>query len=156
MNTNRLLWMLVVADVLLAFASVGAEGFFGWTLPPALAAYNHARFTGFSISSAGDAIHLLLLATTVLCAFAAWIGLVSYWSFARRLYLVSWAIWILVILVSGPRVSTSLGVIFSVMNAMVGGVILGLIYFSDLAHRYERAPVESVAPAGTSLGAGRA
>ena len=155
MNKNRLLWMLVAADVLLAFASVGAEAFFGWTLPPSLAEYKHTRFTGFSISSAGDVIQLLLLATTVLCAFGAWIGLVSYWRFARRLYLVSLATWILLILLSGPRVTTSVGAMFGVMNALVGGVILGLVYFSDLACRFERASVERMAPA-TSLGTDRA
>ena len=156
MNKNRLLWMLVATDVLLAFASVGAEGFFGWTLPPPLAEYNHTRFTGISISRVGDVIHLLLLATTVLCAFAAWIGLVSYWRFARRLYLVSLALSILLILLSGPRVETSIGAMFSAMNALVGGVILGLVYFSDLARRFERAPVERVTPAETRLGTDRA
>ena len=147
--------MLVAADVLLAFASVGAEAFFGWTLPPSLAEYTHTRFTGFTISSAGGVIQLFLLATTVLLAFGAWIGLVSYWRFARGLYLVSWATWILLILLSGPRVRTSVGTMFSEMNALVGGVILGLVYFSDLARRFERAPIERMAPA-TSLGTDRA
>ena len=156
MNKSRLLWMLVAANVLLAFASVGAEAFFGWTLPPALAEYRHARFAGFSIASVSDLIQLLLLATTVLCAFAAWIGLVCYWRFARGLYLASWVIWILTILFSGPRVRTSVGAVFSVMSAVVGGVIIGLVYFSDLARRFERSPIESMEPAGTSLGAGRA
>ena len=155
MNKSRLLGALVAANVLLAFASVGAEAFFGWTLPPSLAEYNHTRFTGFSISGAGDVIQLLLLATTVLCAFAAWIGLVSYWRFARRLYLVSWATWILLILLSGPSVKPSVAAMFGEMSAMVGGVILGLVYFSDLARRFERAPVERMAPA-TSLGTDRA
>ena len=154
MNKSRLLGMLVAANVLLAFASVGAEGFFGWTLPPALAEYEHTRFAGFSILSAGGVIHLFLLATTALCAFVAWIGLVSHWSFARRLYLFSCATWVLQILVAGPRVTTSIGAMFTVVNATVGGIIIGLVYFSDLARRFERAPVDRVAPAGTSLGAG--
>ena len=151
MNKNHLLRMLVAVDVLLAFASVGAEGFFGWTLPPSLAEYERTRF---SISGPADVIQLFLLATTVLCAFAAWIGLVSYWRFARRLYLVSWAIWILLVLLSGPSVKPSVAAMFSEMNAMVGGAILGLVYFSDLARRFERAPVERMAPA-TSLGTDR-
>jgi hypothetical protein len=36
MNKRHLLWILVAVNVLLTFASVGAEGFFGWTLPPVL------------------------------------------------------------------------------------------------------------------------
>ena len=43
MNKSRLLVVLVVANVLFAFASAGAEGFFGWTLPPALADYARLR-----------------------------------------------------------------------------------------------------------------
>ena len=35
MNKSRLLWILVAANVLFAFGSVGAEAFFGWTLPRA-------------------------------------------------------------------------------------------------------------------------
>ena len=153
MNKSHLLRMLVAADVLLAFASVGSEGFFGWTLPPPLAEYARLRFSRFP--GAGDVIHLLLLVTTVSFAFVSWIGLVSFWRFARRLYLVSCAIGLLLILLSGPSVQTSIGAMFSAMNALVGGAILGLIYFSDLARRFERESVERSAPAGMNLGTDR-
>jgi len=152
MNKSRLLWMLVVVDVLLAFGSVGAEGLFGWTLPPELAAYRHSQFH----MGPGGAFHLLLIAVCALIAFASWIGLVSFWRHGRGLYVFSWALWILYVLVSGPRVRTSIGSAFGVMNAVVGGVILGLVYFSDLAHRFEGTPAENVAPAGTNLGTGQA
>lgn len=154
MNKHRLLLILVVADVLLAFASVGAEAFFGWTLPPALAEYTRHRVSG--LPTAGDVIPLFLLAATVCLAFVAWIGLLFYWRLARRLYLVSCATGALLILFSGPSVKTSVGAMFTVLNALVGGAIIGLVYFSDLAHRFERAPAESRAPAGTSLGTDRA
>ena len=51
------------------------------------------------------------------------------------------------------RVTTSIGAMFTVVNATVGGIIIGLVYFSDLARRFEPGSVERVAPAGTSLGA---
>ena len=41
----RLLVLLVMVNVLFAFASVGAEAFFGWTLPPSLADYTRLRFS---------------------------------------------------------------------------------------------------------------
>ena len=153
MNTSRLLRILVAADVLLAFASVGAEAFFGWTLPPSLAEYTRLRVSRFPTGS--DVIHLLLLATTVLCAFGGWIGLVCFWRFARRLYLVSCASSILLILLSGPSVTTSVGAAFQAMNGLVGGAIIGLVYFSDLARRFEPAPAQTAAPAEMSLGADR-
>ena len=78
-------------------------------------------------------------------AFAAWIGLVSYWWVARRLYLFSLATWMLLILLSGPSVMPSVAAVIAVMNALVGGIILGLVYFSDLAPRFERGSVERAA-----------
>lgn len=156
MNKQRLLWVLVAADVLLAFGSVGAEGFFGWTLPPALADFEHARFSSFSLSSPESVIHLLMLAATVLCAFAAWIGLVSLQPFARRLYLVSIAMSMLLILVSGPSVRTQVGGMFRAMSELVSGAILGLVYFSDLAHRFERPSAPRSAPTETNAAPQRA
>src|SRR5262245_59510583 len=44
MHRVRLLWTLVAANVLLTFASVGAEGFLGWTLAPELKEYMRSRF----------------------------------------------------------------------------------------------------------------
>ena len=143
MNKSRLLVVLVVANVLFAFASAGAEGFFGWTLPPALAEY--ARLRVSHLPSPGEVVQFVLLATTVLFAFVSWIGLVCYWRFARPLFLVSLATSLLHILVSGPSVRTSVGAMFSVMDATVGGAIIGLVYFSDLARRFERVPVETAA-----------
>src|SRR5690348_8721828 len=132
MDKSRVLRILVAADVMLAFASVGAEGFFGWTLPPSLAEYRHARFSGSPFSSPGGVFHLFLLATTTCVAFAAWIGLVTLWRHARRLYVFSLATGMLLILFSGPSVQPSIAAAFTVMNALVAGAILGLVYFSDL------------------------
>jgi hypothetical protein len=156
MNKSRLLWILVAANIMFTFASVGAEAFFGWTLPPSLARYTHGRFTDFSMAGVGQMFHLLLLATTAAGAFAAWIGLLSYWRFARPLYLVTWACSILLILLSGPSVRTSVGAMFRAMDALVAGAIIGLVYFSDLAHRFERAPIDSAVPAGMNVSADRA
>ena len=154
MNKSRLLMILVVADIAFAFASAGAEGFFGWTLPPALADYARLRFSRFP--GPGEVLHLGLLATTVLTAFAAWIGLLSSWRYARGLYLFSCATWLLEILVSGPSVRTSVGATFGALNGLVGGAIIGLVYFSDLARRFERAPAEQAAATGVNIGADRA
>jgi len=155
-NKRHLLWILVAVQVLLTFASVGAEGFFGWTLPPALAEYSHSRFVASPFSSPGSVLQLLLLVTTSLAAFAAWIGLVCFWRGARRLYIVSWVLGTLLTVFSGASVDTSLGAAFRELSSLVGGVIFGLIYFSDLARRFERTPAAQAVPMGTSLGAHRA
>jgi len=53
-------------------------------------------------------------------------------------------------------VKTPIGSVFSEMSALVGGVILGLVYFSDLAGRFEPGSAETRAPAGVNLGTHRA
>lgn len=156
MNKNRLLWTLVVANVLLAFASVGAEAFFGWTLPPELRDYERARFSGFRTMGAGGAFQFLLVATGALTAFAAWIALLSYRRFARRLFLISLALTLLHVLLSGASVRTSVGAMFSVMDSVVAGAILGLVYFSDLARRFEGTAADDATPAAAGLDAGHA
>jgi hypothetical protein len=156
MNKRHLLWILVAVNVLLTFASVGAEGFFGWTLPPVLKEYSHTQFTASPFSNPGSVLRLFLLVTTSLAAFAAWVSLVFFWRGARRLYIASWVLSTLLTLVSGARVDTSLGAMFGELSAVVGGVILGLVYFSDLARLFERAPATRTVSAGTNLGAHRA
>jgi len=147
MNKSRVLYALVIADVFLAFGSVGSEAMFGWTLPPALREYTYMRVTG-----AGDALRLLLLGAGVLSAFAAWIGLVNFWRHARGLYITACSLDILRILASGPSVRPALSMAIVVMEALVGGAIIGLVYFSDLAQRFER---PAAVPASGNLGAHR-
>jgi len=156
MNKSRLLWMLVAADVLFCFASVGAEGFFSWTLPPTLAEYQHRRFTDFSIARPGDVLHLLLLAATSLLAFAGWIGLASFWRHGRALYVVALASGFLLELFSGPSVRPSVSVAFQVLNCLVSGMILGLVFFSDLAHRFDGSTATTPAAGRMDLGTNRA
>jgi hypothetical protein len=154
MNRSRLLITLVVVDVLLAFGSVGAEGFFGWTLPSPLAEYARHRISG--LPGPVGAIRAALLAICVVSAFVSWIGLVMFRPFARRLYLFSWGMSMLLVLFSGPSVRTSVSVIFSDLNALVAGTIIGLVYFSELARRFEHSPVETSVPSGMNAGAHRA
>lgn len=156
MNRQRLLWTLVVANILLAFASVGAEGFFGWTLPPELAAFNHARFTESPLSGLGSAFHFVVLAVLTLCAFTAWIGLLSSWRFARRLYLFCMALSVFLVLISGPTATTSIGAAFRMLDGLVSGALLGLVYFSDLARKFEYRPAGHTEEAGMPLRRGPA
>jgi hypothetical protein len=143
MNKHQLLRTLVVANVAFTFASVGQEVFFGWTLPPALAEYVHARISAFPDMSAGGALQILLLATNTLCALAAWIGLLRYWRFSRRLFVLALALTLIHALFAGPSVRTSISAMFSTLDSVVAGAILGLVYFSELACRFEGAALES-------------
>jgi hypothetical protein len=154
MNKTRLLWLLVAADVLLAFGSVGAQAMFGWTLPPALADSARDRFS--RSPGLGETFPLVLMVTATLSAFVGWIGLATFWRPARGIYLFSCATWLLHVLVVGPSVKPSVAALFTDLNAIVGGMIIGLVYFTELARRFEKRVAEPAAPAGNDLGLGRA
>jgi hypothetical protein len=152
MNKTRLLWMLIAINVFLTFATVGAQGVLAWTLPPALADYVRSRFSGPWPGNVWQMFRLMLLGTTALFAFASWIALASFWRFSRGLYMFSWALGMLLILLAGPSVRTSISAMFREMNALVGGAIIGLVYFSELAHRFERGAVERTAQVAQPAG----
>ena len=145
MSRNQMLTVLVLADVVTAFSTIGSEMFFGWTLPRQLQEYtgpqNMAIFSGRAL------ILLPLWAITVGSTLVAWVGLLNHWWFARRLYLAAWIAWSVLVLCSGPSVATSLGSMFSTVEAVIGGAILGLVYFSDLSREFERPEVRVPATA---------
>ena len=145
MSKSRLLWILIAAEVLLAFGTVGAEAFFGWTLPSELAEYRNSLET--------TAFRLFWMGFTTLSAFVAWAGLASFWRPARAIYLFAQATWIFFALISGPQVTTSVGIAFSLLNTLVSGTIIGLVYFSDLARRFERTSLGRSQPVGVHFGA---
>src|SRR5262245_52803913 len=103
MSKKHLFQILIVANVMCAFASVVAEAFFSWTLPPVLAHYQLDRFHDMRFGI----LRLTALGVCSLLAFAAWIGLARFWQHSRRLYLVAWGAWLLFILFTGARVRTS-------------------------------------------------
>ena len=86
MNKKHVLWFLIVANILLAFGSVGAEGLFGWTLPRELAAYRHEG------GGLAGALRLMFVCLTALVGLASWIGLASFWRHARGLFVFAIAL----------------------------------------------------------------
>jgi hypothetical protein len=133
MSKERLLIVLIVVDVFLAFAGMGVEMFFNWTLPAPLREYKGSG--GFGLPQFAL---LYLWGLTALCAIVAWIGLLNYWWFARRLYVISVIATTTLTLVAGPSVMSAPQAAMSRVNSLVAGAILGLVYFSDLARRFER------------------
>jgi len=144
MNRHRLLVALVLADILTAFSTIGSELFFIWTLPGELQDY--ALTHNAEIFSHGLFL-TPLWALTVIATVVAWIGLLNLWWFARRLYLGAWIAWMFLLLLSGPSVMTPLGTMFSSAEGVVGGAILGLVYFSELSRHFERPRVHAPATA---------
>jgi len=83
-----------------------------------------------------DAILWSLWIAVVVTTVLSWIGLLNLLRSARPLYLASWAGYFVLLLLRGPVVSTSVSFVIEITMALVGGAILGMIYFSELGAKF--------------------
>lgn len=153
MSKDRLLVVLVAADFFLAIALIVAEVWLHDTLPAPLRSYIVSQ-SGASGLAAG-LFGLSLWSVMASLSFVSWIGLLAGWSVARPLYVVSWITWVLRIASNGPSILSPIGAALDTLETLVGGMIIGLVYFSDLSRRFERDPApdhESGARALTGRG----
>lgn len=136
MSLESSLRALVLADIALTVAliTVGVVG--EPLLPAALQAYLDTQSsipwnTGDWILATVD---LSLFGLTVI----AWIGLLRGRWWSRRLYTWLRAFSLPLLLFAGPYVDSALGQFLVTLVNLVGGIILGILYFSELRHRYTR------------------
>lgn len=81
----------------------------------------------------------------------SWIGLLYLFREARGLYLGSWVAYMVLNLLRGPVVETPLGSVIQMLMTLVGGGILGMIYFSELRSKFR--PLAQVAGGATKSSA---
>jgi hypothetical protein len=137
MRNDRVLLFLVVADFVLVMLTFAGEFALNSTLPLPLRDY----------TSSTHAILTSIVWFPVLMGFAvitlvSWIGLLNYWWPARILYVCAWALWILLVAVSGPSVTPAAVATIEILGNLVGGAIIGLVFFSDLTKRFDDAELE--------------
>ena len=75
----------------------------------------------------------------------------THWSWRTSVSLSAWIAWIAYLVVSGPAVMTQVGGALDTAEAVVGGAILGLVYFSDLARMFDRGTSKGRANAPISV-----
>jgi len=83
-----------------------------------------------------DALLWALWIAVVVTTILAWIGLLNLLRAARPLYLASWAGYFVLLLLKGPVVSASVSFVIEMAMALVGGAILGMIYFSEFGAKF--------------------
>jgi hypothetical protein len=88
--------------------------------------------------SAGDAVALLFFGTLIIAAVVSWIALWLLKPWARVLYTAVVIISLVFALFLGPVVTSSLAEVLSTISTLASGLILGLIWFSELRSRFER------------------
>jgi hypothetical protein len=106
------------------------------TLPAPLQAYLRARQDApFDGKQAGvGAAAILLLAGMV----AAWIALLRFWRIGPWFYLATTIGGVLLTLAAGPTVTTAIETTLDTSSSAIGGVILALAFFSDVAAQFRR------------------
>lgn len=136
MARKEWLYGLVAADVVLAFATIGVESVMHKFLPPALREQQSRSWleSDWSVLALSE---LGLWVTSVALFVAAWIALVLFLRRAREIYLAAWALTALSLALRGPAVWTAAGTVLDTIGTLVSGALVGLVWFSDLAARYE-------------------
>ena len=134
---KTLLRCAILAEILLGILGAVLDIVLEQRLPEPLREYLAAESESWS----GTDTAMLCVGVPVLIALIiAWIGLWRLWPPARPLYLYSWLASIVMVAFLGPSVSSAIGYMLGEGAILAAGFILGLIYFSDLRHAFERTP----------------
>lgn len=144
MRKDRLFQILVIADIALATLTIAAEFAFHRTLPEALRAYAWTQYVG-NWNFTGVALFFLWI-VLITATIISWIGLLLYWWPARAFYVGAWVAMLVMLLASGPSVLTAPGAALDTLEHVVGGILIGMMYFSDdVRQRFEESDLEPVA-----------
>lgn len=119
---------LLIFVVILEFTQPGS-------LPPLLQQYLwNEQEAPLSIT---DGLFLGFGVPLVILYVVAWVALWKNWRSGRRLYTFGCVGAILLNLLAGPTIYSAFSSTLDTVAAIVTGAILGMLYFSDLRHRYE-------------------
>ena len=111
MRDARILDRLILSDLLVTVLSLS------WS----------ARHPGATPSPAVEALWVAVAVGTVL----AWIGLLYRIRSARELYAASWVGYLAFVALRGAGTPSATGTILDLLTGLLGGLILGLVYFSE-------------------------
>jgi hypothetical protein len=132
-NRLRLFRVLIFAQMAIVALAIAASVRLEKTLPDALQSYLRARQDApFDRKEVGvGAAAIILLAAMV----AAWIALLRSWRVGPWIYLATTIAGVMLTLAAGPTVTTAIETALDTSSAAVGGVILAMAFFSDVAPR---------------------
>ena len=135
MDRVKLLRTLVITEIALTAGGVLSEFLLERYLPQQLQAY--LKTESETPIGAREQLFLILGIPFGLAIILAWIGLLLFRKNAHKLYLVTCIGSIVLFLFAGPTVQTALGTALDAAVSLLGGLVLGLLYFTDLRNRYE-------------------
>lgn len=131
---RRLLRRLVLIEIVLTFIVIAVSVFQTYLLPPVLQEFERQAAERFGLRE----IALLCLAVPVfILLIVTWIALFRGWRSGRLLYTVLWLAGLPLLLLAGPSVHSPLYSVVETASSVLGGIILGFLYFSEIRHLYE-------------------
>jgi len=133
---QRILRYFIVAEILLVALMLAAAFVEDRFLPPLLQQYQES-ISSDELSST-DILWLAIGIPALIVSIVAWVALWRGWRIGRRLYTIAWVAFLPTIAFTGPLVQTGPVSCLDTLLSAIGGVILGLLYFSDLRQLYAR------------------
>ncbi|MFL6258821.1 MAG: hypothetical protein ACJ76Y_03815 [Thermoanaerobaculia bacterium] len=128
MRHERILSILILSDLVLAVSGLVSQAVFEPLRPSLVQVFS----TGAPVFQINRTLLMVLWAAVAVSTVLAWIGLLWLLRPARPLYLGSWVGYLVLLLLRGPVISTAGSYVIQMLMALVGGMILGVIYFSEL------------------------
>jgi hypothetical protein len=134
MKQERILRILILSEFVLGILATISYYSLEPFLPASLRAYPAPD--GIAAFRFGATILTALWIAVAVTTIIAWIGLLNLARPARPLYLASWVGYFALLLLEGRVVSAWGAFVIEMMTALVGGAIMAMIYFSELAAKF--------------------
>jgi hypothetical protein len=130
MKQERVLRILILSEFVLGVLATISYRILEPSLPVPLRVYTTEAFHLYEI------LLTSLWIAVVVTTFISWIGLLNLLRPARSIYLASWVGYFVLLLLDGRVVSAWGAFVIEMMTALVGGAIMAMIYFSELAAKF--------------------
>jgi hypothetical protein len=131
MKSERILPILIYCDAAVSIVSIAVNRALAGLSSSPLASHGSGDI-------ALTALWLAVNAATVL----AWIGLLNLWRPARAIYFWTWVATLLLLPLESAWVFAPVGYMLDSAATLVGGAVLGLLYFSDAGASFARRAID--------------
>lgn len=121
--------LLTIAVIVVALAEVPF-------LPPLLREFQNQAYASFKVT---DLLLLAIALPLFVLMIVTWIALWRGWRGGRIMYTIVWISCVPVLLLSGPTAQSAIHTLIDAAASLMGGIILGFLYFSDIRRLYEPA-----------------
>jgi|SRR5688500_18716296 len=139
MPLQKILRISIITEIASALSGVVVDFAFASRLPEPLRDYVESESE--AAWSTSDTLLVVSWLPILIGIVAGWIGLWRLWPPGRSIYLCSWLASVVVTAFCGPVVSLAPATVLLEVSTLAAGLTIGLIYFSELRHAFERTKV---------------